>query len=190
MESCPGGGDRINSFALVTYIPDPLGSFLDQLRSDLVPGCFARSHVTILPPRILGVPPGSVFEGLESDLHEFPPFKIELANVEVFESTSVIYLGVGSGSAELRSMHQALNRGRLGFDEPFAYHPHVTLAQDISSTQVPELAGMARNRWAQFASSRGFEVQVLTFVQNTSRNRWEDLKRIPLREPVAVLNRR
>ena len=40
--------DRINSFALVTYIPEPLAGFLDRLRQELVPNCFLRAHATIL----------------------------------------------------------------------------------------------------------------------------------------------
>lgn len=54
------GADRINCYALVAYIPGILGSFFDQLRSDLEPNSLApRAHLTILPPRGLaaGVEP-------------------------------------------------------------------------------------------------------------------------------------
>ena len=48
-----GGAQRINLFALVVYIPDPLAGFLDDLRKELVANCLPRAHVTILPPRPL-----------------------------------------------------------------------------------------------------------------------------------------
>ena len=51
MYNDPAAWDRINSFALVSYIPEPLAGFLDRLRQELVPNCFLRAHVTILPPR-------------------------------------------------------------------------------------------------------------------------------------------
>ena len=46
---------RLNVFALVIYIPDPLGRFLDDLRTELVPGCNPHAHVSVLPPRPLAV---------------------------------------------------------------------------------------------------------------------------------------
>ncbi len=46
---------RLNVFALVIYIPDPLGRFLDDLRKELVPGCNPHAHVSVLPPRPLAV---------------------------------------------------------------------------------------------------------------------------------------
>src|ERR1035438_9490908 len=47
--------ERLNVFALVIYIHDPLGSFLDDLRRQLVPGCNPHAHVSVLPPRPLAV---------------------------------------------------------------------------------------------------------------------------------------
>jgi len=40
MYNDPAAWDRINSFALVSYIPEPLAGFLDRLRQELVPNCF------------------------------------------------------------------------------------------------------------------------------------------------------
>jgi hypothetical protein len=42
---------RLNVFALVIYIPNPLGRFLDDLRLALVPDCNPHAHVSVLPPR-------------------------------------------------------------------------------------------------------------------------------------------
>ena len=46
---------RLNIFALVIYIPDPLGGFLDDLRRELTPGCNPHAHISVLPPRPLNV---------------------------------------------------------------------------------------------------------------------------------------
>ena len=43
-------GQRLNVFALVVYIPDPLGRFLDDLRRELVPHYNPHAHVSVLPP--------------------------------------------------------------------------------------------------------------------------------------------
>jgi len=62
MYTDPAAWDRINSFALVSYIPEPLAGFLDRLRQELVPDCFLRAHVTILPPRPICSPPGEAWD--------------------------------------------------------------------------------------------------------------------------------
>ena len=179
MECPPGDGERINSFALVSYIPDPLGSFLDRLRQDLVAGCFARAHVTVLPPRTIDVLPAAV-EQLRTALARAPSFNIELKEVEVFESTSVVYLGVGMGTSTLHELHDALNARALKFDEPFDFHPHVTIAQNFDPAALPDIAKAAREQWRKFEGPRTFTVRALCFVQNTVFNRWVDLERLNL----------
>ena len=62
MYNDPAAWDRINSFALVSYIPEPLAGFLDRLRQELVPNCFLRAHVTILPPRPICSSPEAAWE--------------------------------------------------------------------------------------------------------------------------------
>src|SRR5271154_1622261 len=106
-----GEQDLINNFALVTYIPDPLGRFLDDLRRELVPGIVTHAHVTILPPRPISATPQAAIEAVRSRIHDFAPFDIEAAQVEVFSETDVVYLSLGQGRRELLRMHQAMNAG-------------------------------------------------------------------------------
>jgi 2'-5' RNA ligase len=174
MQGCNGAG--INSFALISYLPEPLAGYLDSLRCELVPRCQARTHVTVLPPRPLAAGlPENAWRDLNDYLDDFPPFRVELTSIEVFEGTNVIYLSVGAGFRELEQMHVALNRGPLQFTEPYQYHPHVTLAQELSPEQVEAAAALARRRWREFPASHSFTVDRLTFVQNTRENRWSDL---------------
>jgi 2'-5' RNA ligase len=176
MDACDGVGNSINSFALISYLPEPLGGFLDSLRCELVPRCQAKSHVTVLPPRPLAAGlPENAWRDLNDSLDGFPPFRVELTSIEVFQGTNVIYLSIGAGYRELERMHTALNRGSLQFAEPFEYHPHVTLAQQLSSEEVSAAVALARRRWREFPSSRSFMVDRLTFVQNTQDNQWADL---------------
>lgn len=184
MQSHSGVGDSINSYALVSYIPGPLGIYLDRIRRELVSSCVAQSHVSILPPRPLTASPTEVKRELADALQEYPPFSLDLGPVEIFESTFVIYLAVSSGAEHLKGLHDRLNRGTLTCCEFHSYHPHVTLAQDFPADQLREMADMARARWREFQGLRTFEVNRLTFVQNTSSNRWMDLADIPLGRAV------
>jgi 2'-5' RNA ligase len=175
-----GIGERINSYALVSYVPGRLGAYLDRMRRDLVSSCIAQSHITILPPRTIFAPEPAALRRLHSGLDAFSRFDLQLTDVQVFKSTSVVYLGVGQGHDCVVRMHDALNREELGFQEPFSFHPHVTLAQDLSPDAVEEIAGVAAARWAAFDGPRSFEVNHLTFVQNTVQNCWVDLEMFTL----------
>ena len=187
MDCCNGEGSLVNSFALVSYLPDPLAAFLDRLRGDLVQECHARAHVTVLPPRPLEGPPEEAWQELKSSLQDLQPFRVELGPIEIFPVTDVLYFSVLAGHVELKVLHQALNRGRLAFEEPFVYHPHVTLAQELDRKDVPGAAEVAARRWQEFPHSRSFVVDGLTFVQNTLANRWTDLHGIALSSGVPSL---
>src|SRR5581483_2682882 len=132
----PPAWDRINSFALVSYIPDPLASFLDRLRQELVPTCFLRAHVTILPPRPISSTPEAAWNLVQALTPCFQPFEVEMTGIEVFPVSDVIYIDIAAGSEPLRQMNSTLNTDGLAFREPFEYHPHVTLAQDLHSDEV------------------------------------------------------
>src|SRR6266700_1696670 len=130
--NCNGGTSQIpqtgqpNVYALVIYIPDPLGRMLDDLRRELVPQYNPHAHVSVLPPRSLSVDRHAASDQVRALTEGWPPFDVELTNLQVFPVTDVLYLEVGAGTAELCKMHAALNSGPLQFDEPFVYHPHVT----------------------------------------------------------------
>ena len=174
---------RINSFALVTYIPHPLGDFLDGLRKELVPECSLRSHVSILPPRPLLQSNQAAQDQIETECTKTPRFRIEAGDIQVFPVTNVIYIAVVKGGEELRGMHDALNKTNLAFDEPYIYHPHITLAQQLPLDLVKEGSELARRRWAECPHQRWFEVEAITFVQNTTVNRWVDLLAIKMEPP-------
>ena len=161
------GAVPVNLYALVGYIPTPLGDFLDGLRAQLVPDCRLRSHVSLLPPRALTGASDAAWQQIRQMAELNPSFHIQLGSIEVFEETSVIYVSLDSGSSELRRIHALLNHDSLGFDEPFAYHPHITLAQKFPAADLPRLREIAVSAWAGYTGVRGFDVDMITFVQNS-----------------------
>jgi 2'-5' RNA ligase len=193
MDGSNGRQTRINSFALVSYLPGALAELLDEIRHDFAPESHAKAHITILPPRPLVAVPGEeagkaiaeAMEQLRAGLQEFPPFKVDLGEIEIFEGTQVIYVSIQNGFPELERMHSALNTGRVAFDEPYPYHPHVTIAQELAPADVHNAAQFARWRWSEFKHSRGAWIDRLTFVQNTLENCWTDLAMLSLGSPVV-----
>jgi 2'-5' RNA ligase len=167
--------ERLNVFALVIYIPGPLGVFLDDLRRKLVPGCNPHAHVSLLPPRPLAVDWPVASEQVRAVLDRSSPFEIELTSIAMFPVTDVIYLEVGRGAEELRQVHQAMNVGSLEFEDPFPYHPHITLAQELPLGKVAATSELAHRLWQEYAGPRRFPAQHAAFVQNSLGNSWIDL---------------
>jgi 2'-5' RNA ligase len=112
------------------------------------------------------------------------PFDIELTRIAVFPVTNVIYIELGEGARELRQMHGAASRS-LAFDEPFTYHPHVTLAQEIVTERVTEMRARAEREWRDYRGTRRFHAERAIFVQSAPGNCWVDLAEYPLGVPVT-----
>jgi 2'-5' RNA ligase len=185
MHCDPTSADPINSFALVSYIPGRLGDFITRLRQDLVPGCVARSHVSILPPRSLNIDAQVAAEQIRKGLAPFSSFQLDMPRIRVFEQTSVIFCEIGIGREELFELHAAMNVNGLYFDEPFDYHPHVTLAQGLMPETLPAVYEKA-TRWWKDAPPSQVTIETVTFVQNSVENIWIDLEECELRGLAAL----
>ncbi len=168
-------GERLNLFALVTYVPEPLGVFLDNLRRELVPDYKPHAHVSVLPPRPLHVEWTVASAQVRALTDAWNAFDIELTQVSVFPVTDVVYIELGAGASELRRMHAAMNRSVLDFDEPYEYHPHLTLAQEITHENVVRVRDLAVQRWREYNGPRRFRADRAVLVQNTMNNCWIDL---------------
>lgn len=182
--------DPLNSFSLVSYLPDPLGSYLDKVRQQLVPNCTARSHVTILPPRPLDLEHVSQEQAC-NEIRErcamFPPFRLDLLEIGTFDQSAVVYIDIGRGKAELLEMHQHLNSGWFRFAEPHNYQPHITLAQKFCGS-LEEMTRLARAFWDK-TPARSVEITTLTFVRSAGDNTWVDLVRCDLLGALAAPER-
>jgi 2'-5' RNA ligase len=178
----------LGQFALVSYIPDPLARFLDDLRMELTPRCNPRAHVTILPPRPLpsDVDVKDTVHLLVEECRNLPPFRVEPGDIRVFEESSVVYLDIARGMGELREFYRALNRGPLAFKESFPYHPHITIAQNIPPDQAPRLSAAAREKWAEYRGPRGFIIAALSFVQHVAPSIWTDVATVQVGVEVPV----
>jgi len=187
MQSEPDGARPSGRlYALVIYLPERLGRFLDDLRLEMVPDCNAHAHVSLLPPRPLSVDPEIAIQEARAILEPCPPFDVELGEIEKFDVTDVIYISIAAGAEQLRQMHHSLDHGSLAFREPFVYHPHVTLAQEIEKERVEELRLFCAQRWRAFRGPRGFRVETAVFVRNIRGNQWDDLATLTFRAAPAA----
>ncbi|MEJ5366823.1 MAG: 2'-5' RNA ligase family protein [Bryobacteraceae bacterium] len=178
---CPPG-----QYAVVAYIPEPLGSYLSALRAELVPGCTLRSHITILPPRRLTAGEQALSAEMERLTRNVAAFEVTLGEVEVFSSTGVIYVALSGGRQSVEQAHAALNHGILFAEDLFPFHPHVTIAQNLGAMPFEQVLEQARRRWQECPWPRHFMVEELVLVRSLAPDSWQDLSRHPL-APVSLL---
>jgi 2'-5' RNA ligase len=171
------------SFALVTYLPDPLGSFLTELRH-LLPGAAGpEAHITFLPPRPLALPLEIASDEIRRILASVKPFIVELGKVRVFPETNILYLSVATGHDELLQLHDLLNRGDLFAREHFEYIPHLTLGGPLASDDVAESVRCAQDRWENSGLSPRFVVNEMVLLwqpDNCLGNEWDRISAHPL----------
>lgn len=152
------------SFALVSYIPDPLGSLLHGLRQSLPGEDNPQPHITILPPRPLQLPVEAASQMALKILLTFPAFEVELSNVRSFPDTNVLYLDVGRGSSSLYRLHAALNSGELHHLEEFDFRPHITLAGPVARADLKAVRQQAEKAWHSADPPNGFLLDQVSFL--------------------------
>jgi 2'-5' RNA ligase len=169
-------------YALVTYIHNAVGEFVEQLRRDLHPSLpHMAAHLTILPPRRLTGTEEEARESLERVCSTVEPFEVSLDEVETFiPVTPTVFIRVGCEARQLRDLHDRLTCQAFSTHEDWPYMPHVTIAKLGAEQDAQEAYLIARKRWAKFNASRCIPVRELTFVREEAQNHWVDLAGVPL----------
>jgi 2'-5' RNA ligase len=166
------------SFALVTYIPEPLGLFLKELRKRLPGHEDPQAHITLLPPRRLKYGLDAVSQTARRVLNQFEPFDIALSAVKAFPQTDVLYLEIADGSQTIHAMHAALNTGILADREPFEFLPHLTLSGPIGAKDVTGKLVLADRIWQEYQGERRFSVVDVVALWQPVDGSWNDWTRV------------
>jgi len=145
-------------FALVAYVPDPLASFLYEMRRSFSEGPCPQPHVTILPPRPLRVPAESACEIAKKILRLQNQFEIELSQIRYFVNTNTLYLDISDGASELHALHDSLNQDDLFHQEEFAFRPHLTVAGLVNPQHLPDVLQKAERNWRAASLSPRFTI--------------------------------
>jgi 2'-5' RNA ligase len=172
-------------FALVSYVPDPLGSFLSELRRSLPGDENPQPHITILPPRPLLLPAETAWLEAKDKLQGRLQFEVELGEVRLFAETNILYLALSDGSSELRDLHTLLNADSLYHDERFEYSPHLTLSGPGNGRTESEHS-RAQHDWRASGLARRFTIADIVFLWQSAETRdkqWQRLWTYRLAEP-------
>jgi len=168
-------------YALVTYVHNEVGEFVENLRRELHPAMpHMPAHLTILPPRELMGSEKAALDFLEDACARVIPFDVELGDVESFlPTTPTVFIQVKRAAYRMRELHDQLSGKSLCCEESWPYIPHLTIVKTERDEQAREAIAIARERWQKFHGKRQVHVDELMFVRETD-GQWQDVAPLSL----------
>ncbi|XTZ13974.1 2'-5' RNA ligase family protein [Micromonospora echinospora] len=153
-------------------IPEPWGSHLTRRRAEAGDPLAAHipAHVTLLGPTEIPVDAMPVVEAhLAAVAAAHLPFSLHLRGTGTFRPvTQVVFVAVAAGISECELLAEAISAApELHRETRFPYHPHVTVAQDVT----PEALDRVYEDLADFSAI--FEVEAFTLFSHSGQIRWQ-----------------
>ncbi|HTV65758.1 MAG TPA: 2'-5' RNA ligase family protein [Bryocella sp.] len=173
-------------YAVVAYVRNPVGIFVEELRRELHPAhTHADAHLTILPPRPLAGSGQEALKVLTDVTQSVNRFEVTMGDVETFAPvTPTVFLRVARGAYRMRELRERLNRDAFFFNEPWPYMPHLTIAKMDSLEEARKVLEAARRRWLSYSGPRTVSINSLALVKG-SGERWVDIAKVPLADGSA-----
>src|SRR5512140_269052 len=168
---------RPPQYAVVAYVRNAVGSFVEDLRRELFPEhAYLHAHLTMLPPRALHAGEAETLAALQQLCRAVDPFEVGMGEVANFMPvTPTVFLQVEHGAYRMRELHDRLNTTLFQQDEPWPYMPHLTIVKMATLAEAEAAQREATARWTAYHDSRRILVDQLTFVRESSGGRWTDL---------------
>lgn len=168
-DSGDGAGDT-TTIGVAIGVPEPWGSHLDACRAasgdPVAPN--VPAHVTLLPPTAVRhdqLP--AIRTHLAAVAASHRPFELHLRGTGTFRPvTSVVFVVVARGISECEMLESAIRGGPVDRQLQFPYHPHVTVAHDVSEPALDEVYETLADFDARFTVG-GF-----TLFEHGSDGRW------------------
>lgn len=159
-------------------IPEPWATQLVYARrncgdhaADLVP-----PHVTLLPPTpVASQSESAIAEHLRIGAAMHKPFWLHLRGTGTFRPvTDVVFVAVASGISECELIQRSVCSGPLSVEPRFPYHPHVTIAHDVSVAAMDAV-------YEQMAGfDARFQVDHFTLYEHGADGQWRPTREFPL----------
>jgi len=168
-----GDNSESMTIGIALTVPDPWGSMLQERRAgygDHVAWTIP-THITLLPPtQVPSGRAGAVDQHLSDVAAAHRVFDVRLLGTSTFRPvTQTSFVVVDAGWPECEALSDAVRSGPLRRRLPFPYHPHVTLAAELSD----EVHDRAEAELRDF--SLDFTVDELERFELTDHGVWESV---------------
>jgi 2'-5' RNA ligase len=128
--------DDTRKIGVAIGIPEPFSTELQGWRERLGDPNATRivPHITLLPPTVVGAGAlPEIEEHLRRVAARFHSFNVRLRGSATFlPVSSVVFVPLVRGIAECEQVQKQVRSGPLTRQLEFSYHPHVTVAHDLS----------------------------------------------------------
>ncbi|MDN5764279.1 MAG: 2'-5' RNA ligase family protein [Humibacillus sp.] len=162
--------ERPTTIGVSIPVPRPHGEFLQARRADFGDRAAWQipAHITLLPPTPVDA---STYERFLDHCAEVaaakPSFDVVLRGTGTFRPLSnVVFIQVAQGVSACESLERSLRSGPIERDLDFYYHPHVTVAHDVSPADLDR----AFNELASYSVT--FEVTAFHLYELGSDGVW------------------
>lgn len=165
---------------VVVGIPEPWGSLLDRHRlasgDPMAP--HIPAHLTLLGPTTVDHSPAAAV-AIEAHLAAVAaahrPFGVRLSGTGTFRPvTQVVFVALADGIAQCEALAGDIRSGPLDRTLAYPYHPHVTVAHDVSAEALDQVFGTLSTFEARFA------VDAFTLYEHGPDGRWHPQRSFPL----------
>lgn len=174
----------LTTIGVAIAVPDPWGAQLQAYRSTLGDDTAEGipTHVTLMPPTQVDE---ATLPALEKHLLsasvENVAFGMHLRGTGTFRPVSpVVFVAVAEGISACEELARSVRRGPLRVDQPFPFHPHVTVAHHVPA----DLLDRAFEEMAGFECS--FVVDRFWLYIHDQDTGWAPTRHFPLAAPVLV----
>ncbi|MET1034007.1 MAG: 2'-5' RNA ligase family protein [Arthrobacter sp.] len=174
--AAPGTSAGMNCVGIVIRLPESLSRELERWRAS-----FGDPLAAVVPPHITLVT-GTDTDDWEGALEHVRtvarrgrPFSLRLRGTGTFRPvTPVVYLNVAEGWDECVRLHGMLQSGPLASDLEFEYHPHLTVAHDVTD------AGMDYAMSVLSDYDAAFRVESIGLFEHDVTGLWTLREELPL----------
>ncbi|MHA7218459.1 2'-5' RNA ligase family protein [Arthrobacter sp. MDT1-48-3] len=164
-----GSGVDGSCVGITIPIPEPLAGALESWRAS-----FGDPMAAVVPPHItlITTTPASDWDATIDHVRAVAraqrPFEVRLRSTGSFRPVSpVVFLKLVEGFDECVELHARLQTGPLERDLDFPFHPHVTVAHDVSE------AGMDAAVEELHAFEASFEVRSMGLYEHVPSGLWK-----------------
>ncbi|SDL35285.1 2'-5' RNA ligase [Glycomyces sambucus] len=168
--AAPVGKPPTVTVGVAIPVPAPWGDLLDRARlaSGDPLGGIVPAHLTLLGPTEMPRAALPAFgEHLASVAAACPAFDLHLRGTGSFRPvTEVVFVAVVDGIAVCEQLESAIRSGPAARERTFPYHPHITIAHNVST----EALDRAFNALAGFEAK--FRVESFTLYTHPNPGAW------------------
>lgn len=162
---------------IVIGVPEPMASELRKARAS-----FGDPMAALIPAHITLVTTTETSDWDVAARHvrdvarRHQAFEISLRGTASFRPVSpVVYLQLNDGYDECTALHKEMQSGPLSRDLPFPYHPHVTVAHDVSE------AGMDTAMLSLQDYEARFTVRTIGLYEHDATGLWKPREQVALK---------